>query len=353
MFFHSPLWFLLLIPLIVLVVWKERYGVRSGIVYSDISVLKRAPKTVLLRLRRVVSFFPYLALAFLIVALARPQAGREDFRVKTDGIAIVMCVDRSGSMQAIDFHRDGRWITRLEAVKWTFREFVLGNDTLPGRPNDMIGLIAFGGFVDAVCPLTLDHANLVAMLESIQLAEVTRDALGQAVAVSFVNEERLTAIGDALVEAVERIKDSPAKSKIILLLSDGEQTAGIATPLEGAAAAKAYGIKVYTIGVGTTGDAAFIERDTFGKEMLTYQPVVLDQRTLMEIAMETGGQYFNAQSLQALEGVYAQIDTLEKTELEGRKYTKYHEHYRWCLWPALGLIFLYVAATNTRFRMIP
>ena len=342
-----------MIPFAALIVWKECYGVRSGIVYSDISVLKRAPKTVLLRLRRLVSFFPYLALVLLIAALARPQAGWEDFRVKTDGIAIVMCVDRSGSMQAMDFRREDCWITRLEAVKKTFREFVLGNDKLPGRPDDMIGLIAFGGFVDAVCPLTLDHANLVAMLDSIQLAEVTRDALGRPIAVSFVNEERLTAIGDALVEAVERIKDSPAKSKVIILLSDGEQTTGIASPLEGAAVAKAHGIRVYTIGIGTTGDAAFLEQDVFGKETLTYQPVTLDQRTLVEIAGETGGQYFNAQNLQALEGVYAQIDALEKTELEGRQYTKYHEYYRLFLWPALGLIFLYVVAASTRFRTIP
>jgi len=353
MFFHSPLWFLLLIPLLVLIVWKEFHAVRRGIVYSDVSVLKRAPKTVLLRLRRLLSFLPYFALALLIVALARPQAGREDFRVKTDGIAMMMCVDRSGSMQAIDFRHDGRWLTRLEAVKWTFREFVLGNDHLPGRPNDMIGLIAFGGFVDAVCPLTLDHANLVTMLESIQLAEVNRDAQGREVAVAFVNEERQTAIGDALVEAVERIKNATAKSKVIFLLSDGEQTAGIATPLEGAAVAKAYGIKVYTIGIGTTGNAAFIERDAFGKEMLTYQPVILDQRTLLEIARETGGQYFNAQNFQTLEEVYAQIDALEKSELEGRKYTKYHEYYSLCLWPALGLIFLYVISVNTRFRGIP
>ena len=353
MFFHSPFYFFLLIPLVALIVWKECYGVRTGIMYSDVSILKRAPKTVLLRFRRFFSFLPYVALTLLIVALARPQAGREDFRVKTDGIAILMCVDRSGSMQAIDFRREGRWMTRLDAVKWTFREFVLGNDGLAGRPNDMIGLIAFGGFVDAVCPLTLDHTNLVAMLESIQLAEVNRDAQGREVAIAFVNEERLTAIGDALVEAVERIKDATSKSKVIILLSDGEQTAGITTPLEGASVAKAFGIKVYTIGIGSTGNAAFLERDAFGKEMMTYQPVTLDQRTLMEIARETGGQYFNAQNFQTLQDVYAQIDTLEKSELEGRKYTKYHEYYSLCLWPALGLIFLYVVSTNTRFRTIP
>ena len=353
MFFHSPFWFLLLIPLALLVIWREFCGTHVGIVYSDVSVLRRAPKTILLRLRRVVSWFPHLALALLIVALARPQAGREDFRVKTEGIAIMMCVDRSGSMQAMDFRHEGRWSTRLEAVKWTFREFVLGNDQLPGRPNDMIGLIAFGGFVDAVCPLTLDHTNLVAMLETLQLAEVNRDALGQVVAASFVNEERLTAIGDALVEAVERIRDVTAKSKVIILLSDGEQTAGIATPQEGAAVAKAYGIKVYTIGVGSTGDAAFIEQDAFGKDILTHQSVILDQRTLMEIARETGGQYFNAQNFQALEEVYAQINTLEKTELEGRQYTKYREYYGLCLWPALGMIFLYVIFANTRFQTIP
>ena len=352
MFFHSPLWFLLLIPFVVLVVWNRKVRVRRGIVYSDITVLKQTPQTLWQQIRRVISVFPYMALLLLIVALARPQAGREDFRVKTDGIAILMCIDRSGSMQAIDFRREGRWMSRLEAVKITFREFVLGNEKLPGRANDLIGLIAFGGFVDSVCPLTLDHFNLVSMLESIQLAEANKDALGQEIAAAFVNEERLTAIGDALVEAVERIKDAPAKSKVIILLSDGEQTAGITTPIEGAFAAKAYGIKIYTIGIGTTGTAAFIERDPFGKEFITYQPVTLDQRTLMEVARDTGGRYFNAQNIQALEDVYSQIDNLEKTELEGRQYTKFNEYYVYCLWPSMGLLLVYVVTFSTRLRML-
>ena len=352
MFFHSPFWFLLLIPFVVLVVWNRKFRVRRGIIYSDITVLKQAPQTLWQRIRRVISIFPYIALSLLIVALARPQAGREDFRVKTEGIAILMCIDRSGSMQAIDFRREGRWMNRLEAVKVTFREFVLGNEKLPGRANDLIGLIAFGGFVDSVCPLTLDHSNLVSMLESIQLAEANKDALGQEIAAAFVNEERLTAIGDALVEAVERIKDAPAKSKVIILLSDGEQTAGITTPIEGAFTAKAYGIKIYTIGIGTTGTAAFIERDQFGKEFITYQPVTLDQRTLMKVARDTGGRYFNAQNIQALEEVYSQIDALEKTELEGRRYTKFNEYYVCCLWPSMGLLLVYVVAFSTRLRML-
>ena len=325
---------------------------RRGIVYSDITVLKQTPQTFWQQIRWLVSFFPYIALLLLIVALARPQAGREDFRVKTEGIAILMCIDRSGSMQAVDFRREGRWMNRLEAVKITFREFVLGNDKLPGRASDLIGLIAFGGFVDSVCPLTLDHSNLVSMLESIQMAEANKDALGQEIAASFVNEERLTAIGDALVEAVERIKDAPAKSKVIILLSDGEQTAGIATPIEGAFTAKAYGVKIYTIGIGTTGTAAFVERDPFGREFVTYQPVTLDQRTLVEIARDTGGRYFNAQNIQALEEVYGQINKLEKSELEGRQYTKFNEYYNYCLWPAMGLLLVYIVSFSTRLRML-
>ncbi len=353
MHFGSPYWFLLGIPLLALFVWKHFLQKKVGILYSDLYVVKRVPKSLSLWVHQCISVFPYIAAALLIAALARPQSGREDFRAKTEGIAIMMCVDRSGSMQAVDFRREGRWMNRLDAVKLTFREFVLGTDKLPGRPNDMIGLIAFGGFVDSVCPLTLDHSNLVAMLNSIQLAEANRDALGQEIAASFVNEERLTAIGDALVEAVERIKDARAKSKVIILLSDGEQTAGIATPQEGAKAAKAFGIKVHTIGIGTTGMAVFIERDQFGKEYITHQPVKLDQRTLMEVAQETGGRYFSAENIQALEDVYSQIDALEKTELEGRVYTKYNEHYRIFLWPALGLMLLYVLAVSTRFRGIP
>lgn len=352
-FFASPYWFFLGIPLLAVLIWNFFIRKRTGVIYSDVSVLKYATPTFSLILRKTFSLVPFAILTLLIFALARPQSGREDHRVQVEGISIMMCIDKSGSMQATDFRLDNQFINRLDAVKKTFRDFVLGTGNLPGRSNDKIGLIAFGGFVDSLCPLTLDHTNLIAMLESIQLAQPIQDGLGQHLAVSFVTEERLTAIGDALVEAVDRLKDVPSKSKVIILLSDGEQTAGIASPLEGAQAAKAFGIKIYTIGIGTSGMATFIEKDRFGQEMISHQPVFIDQKTLLTIAQETGGQFFNAQDTETLEKVYAQIDQLEKSTQEGRIYTKHNDHYRIFLWPAFVLLVLYTVLGTTRFRTIP
>lgn len=351
--FQSPFWFFLLLPWFALVYWRVRRRLRTGVIFSDVTVPKHAPRSLFSYVKPLVAILPYAALLLLIVALARPQSGREEFRTEVEGIAILMCIDRSGSMQARDFHLFGRRITRLEAVKKTFRDFVLGTEQLPGRPNDKIGLIAFGGFVDSFCPLTLDHATLMEMLENVQLVEMPKDALGQDVGASFINEERLTAIGDALVEATARLKDVEAKSKVIVLLSDGEQTAGIATPYEGALAAKAYGIKIYTIGIGEMGSALFLEKNRYGDEVVTHQPVTLDQGTLSMIAQQTGGAFFSAKDTKALEEVYAQIDQLEKTSMEGRVYTKYNEHYRSALLPAIALLLLYSLLISTRFQTLP
>ena len=351
--FGSPLWLLLLIPLTIDSVRRIRGRSQMGIIFSDVSLLKSAPKSLFLRLRQLVSLFPFAIFVLLILALARPRSGREDYRIEVEGIAIMMCIDRSGSMQAVDFKLDGRWMTRLDVVKKTFRDFVLGTDTLPSRMNDKIGLIAFGGFADAVCPLTLDHSTLVEMLNNVNLIAIPRDAAGNEIASSFINEERLTAIGDALVEAVARLKDVPAKSKVIILLSDGEQTAGIASPLDGALAARAYGIKIYTIGIGTTGTAAFVLKDRFGQDVITQQPVFLDQDTLVRVAGETGGHFFSAHDSQTLQDVYSQIDQLEKSAHEGRVYTRYNEHFRVFLWPAIALLVIYVLLISTRLQRVP
>lgn len=351
--FHSPWFLLLFLPLLGIPLFRLRNRARCAAVFSDLRRLKEMPASFAAKGKPLLEILPYLAFSLLILALARPQSGREDHRAEVEGIAIMMCIDRSGSMQAVDFQYEGRWMTRLEVVKKTFRDFVLGTDRLPGRPNDKIGLIAFGGYVDSFCPLTLDHATLIEMLENVRLVEAPKDHRGRDIPTSFINEERLTAIGDALVEAVSRLKDVEAKSKIIILLSDGEQTAGIATPLEGAQTANAFGIKVYTIGIGSTGSAAFVEKDMFGRDQVSHQPVVLDLRTLHLIAQETDGVFFNAENTHALEKVYAQIDQLEKTVMEGRVYTKFNEHYHSFLVPGFVLLLVYIVLSTTRFREIP
>lgn len=351
--FQSPYFFVLLIPLAILIFVMEYRRRPASLLFSDVSLLKGLPRTTMQRLATIVPWLFYLGTAMLIVALARPQAGKNDYRIRAEGIALAMCVDRSGSMAAVDFAIGGDRVSRLDAVKKTFRDFVAGNASLPGRPDDMIGLLAFGGYVDAFCPLTLDHATLLEMLDQVRLAEPIADARGQIVDRRLFEEENMTAIGDALAQAVERLKDVKAKSKVIILLSDGEQTFGTLTPQEGAKLAKTYGIKIYAIGIGSTGLVPIVQKDPFGRERVFQQYMVIDEEALREVAETTGGLYFNARNTQALERIYAEIDKLEKTVHEGRIYTQYTELFRGPLLVGAALILLNLILVSTRFRRLP
>ncbi len=353
--FQDPMWLWLLVPLLLVAVWAVRRRRLVAILYSDVQILRSLPVTLALRVKRLLPWVRVLGLGLLIAALARPQHGREEFRIRTEGVAIQMCLDRSGSMQAMDFHLDGRRVNRLEAVKGVFRDFVVGKGGLPGRPDDLIGLIAFGGYADGKCPLTLDHGALLQVLETVEIPQPIEDSRGRIINARLLEEELATAIGDALALAVDRLKDQgvKAKSKVIILLSDGENTAGVIDPPDAAEAAKAFGVKVYTIGVGTTGRAPFPAVDPFGREVLIAQRVRLDEETLKMLAETTGGRYFNAQNTQALEDVYAEIDRLEKTVSEGRLYTEYRELYQYAMFPGLGLVLLEIVLACTRFRSLP
>lgn len=356
--FQSPYFFLFLIPLAILIFGLEFRQKRASVVFSDVSLLRTLPKTLVQHFSVLVPWLFYLGMVMLIVALARPQSGKEEYRIRSEGIAMMMCVDRSGSMKAIDFKIDGQRVNRLQAVKKTFRDFVLGTTSvagvsLSGRKDDMIGLLAFGGYVDAYCPLTLDHATLVEMLDQIQIPEPIFDRRGNMIAEELIQEESLTAIGDALAQAVERIKDAKAKSRVIILLSDGDQTFGTLTPKEGAEAAKAFGIKIYTIGIGSTGTVPVVLTNHLGQQITMNQNLVIDEDSLREVAEITGGLYFNAKNTQALERVYAEIDKLEKTEHEGRVYTQYTELFRWPLLFGLSFLLLNIVLANTRFRRLP
>jgi len=351
--FQDPLWMLLLIPLVLLGLLAIRRQRRQAVLYSNVEILKTLPTTMALRLKRLLPWVRLLGLALLIAALARPQRGRDEFRIRTEGVAIQMCIDRSGSMQALDFQLDGRQVNRLAAVKDVFHDFVAGKDELPGRPDDLVGLIAFGGFADTKCPLTLDHGALLQVLDTVEIPQPIRDSRGRMINERLLEEEMATAVGDALALAVDRLKDVKAKSKVIILLSDGEQTAGAVDPSEAAETAKAFAVKVYSIGVGTTGRAPFPAIDAFGRERLIAQSVRLDEETLKMVAETTGGRYFNAKNTAALEEVYAEIDRLEKTLSEGRLYTEYRELYQYAMFPGLGLILLEIMLVCTRFRSLP
>jgi Ca-activated chloride channel family protein len=351
--FAYPWWLCLAVPLCAATVLSIRRDRRSAVLYSSARLLERLPVTWAQRARRWLPWLHCAGLVLVVIALARPQAGLHEFRVRAEGIAIVMCLDRSGSMEALDFDREGERINRLEAVKGVFRDFVGGTGNLSGRPDDLIGLVTFGGFAESKVPLTLDHSVLLEVLDSVAIPQPLLDSQGNILNERFFREERATAIGDAVVLAVERLKDSTAKSKVIILLSDGENTAGVVTPEKAAETAKQFGIKIYSIGVGSTGRAPFPAVDRFGRKVLVAQDVRLDETTLRLLADTTGGQYFHARDTRSLEQVYADIDKLEKTVSEGTTFTEYRELYQWWLASGMAVVLAGIVLRCTRFRSLP
>ena len=257
----SPLWLLLGAPLLLAILASIRNQRRQAILYSSATLLAALPVTLAQRLKTLSPWLRFVGLSLVVIALARPQHGLKDFRIRTEGIAIMMCLDRSGSMEALDFELDHQRVDRLTAVKHVFHDFVAGNGDLPGRPDDQIGLVSFGGFAETNSPLTLDHSALLEILDSLHVAQPMFDSNGQLIDRAYLNEERATAIGDAVTMAVDHLLEAEAKSKVIILLSDGESNAGVASPTEAAKAAASFGIKVYAIGVGTTGRAPFRATD--------------------------------------------------------------------------------------------
>jgi Ca-activated chloride channel family protein len=346
----SPWWLLLAVPLLAATLASIRFQRRGAVLYSSERLLDELPVTWAQRVRRWLPWLHFSGLLLVLVAVARPQAGLQEFRVRTEGIAIMMCLDRSGSMEALDFELDDQHVNRLTAVKRVFRDFVAGRGRLPGRPDDLIGLIAFGGFAESKVPLTLDHGLLLQVLDSVEIAQPLLDQRGNIVNERYFQEERATAIGDAVALAVERLKAATAKSKVVILLSDGENTAGVVEPESAADAAKEFGIKIYSIGVGSTGRVPFPHVDRFGRKVFIAQDVRLDEATLKMLAEKSNGKYYNAQDTRALEQVYADIDQLEKTVSEGTTYTEYRELFQWWLVPGIAVILLGLVLRCTRFR---
>lgn len=351
--FQNPYYFLLLIPLVFLVIQYEFRRKPLTLLFSNTAMLRMLPYTFTQYLAPFVPYLLYLGILMWIMALARPQFGREDHRVRSEGIAMAVCLDRSGSMAAVDFTLNQQPAHRLDVVKQTLRDFIQGKGSLSGRTDDMIGLLAFGGYVDVSCPLTFDHTTLLEILDQIQLPEEMIQESNQQEERRFLMEESATAIGDALAMAVDRLKESEAKSKVILFLSDGEQTFGVLSPKEGAELAQTFGIKIYTIGIGSNGEAPYVVTDMFGSRRTVMQPVSMDELTLTNIAESTGGKYFNARNTKALEEVYAEIDQLEKTTLEGRVYTQYTELFPYPILFGIGLLGVYAVCICTRFRRLP
>jgi len=361
MIFHEiSRWFLVLLVLVPVVWWSYLRRRRTAVLFSSIQPLMQQAPTWVVRSRGIIPLLRTLALVLLIVCLARPQKGNEETRIFAEGVAIQLLVDRSGSMQAMDFHIDGKPVDRLKVVKKVVQGFVFGEGDLAGRPDDLIGLIVFGTFADSLCPLTLDHDHLVKTLKQAEIA--TR------------NEEAATSIGDAIALGVERLRTLEQKrglqdtytikSKIMVLLTDGENTAGDIEPLKAAEMAHAFGIKIYTIGAGTEGLAPMPAIDYFGKKHLQQVRVTIDEKTLRKIANLTGGQYFRATDTKSLQNIYATIDELEKTKIEERRFSQYKELSTASvklgsvtlpplLLMVLILLVLEIVLSNTRYRKTP
>jgi Ca-activated chloride channel family protein len=363
--FFSPWYFLLLLvlPIVAWRLWSRSRDV--AVPFSSTQFVLDLKPTWRQRLAWVPAALTFAAITLMIIALARPREGREQTIVDADGIAIEMVVDRSGSMQAMDFQIDGQHVDRLTAIRNVAGRFIAGDEAehvgkqpqdkeLDGRVSDLVGLVTFAGFADAITPPTLDHAFVLAQLNHQQIVS-RRDEDG-------------TAIGDAISLAVEKLsrlenaKKDNVKSKVMILLTDGENNAGEVDPVQAAELAKKMGIKIYTIGVGTRGSAPMPVRNPFtGQQDVQWVEVSIDEDTLTKIADATGGKYFRATDTESLAAIYQEIDQLEKTSIEARHFVDYRElaisatHLgAWAVPPlvllALVLIAARVVLANTVFR---
>jgi Ca-activated chloride channel family protein len=331
-------WFLLAALLAPLVFWLAR-RTPAAVTYSTLGLLDAAPRSLRSRLTSLPPLGLALAVVAMSVAMAGPRVGDSQTRVKREGIAICMVVDRSGSMRALDLQLEDKPITRLEAVKRVFRDFVVGQDGADRRPDDLIGLVGFATWADGLCPLTLDHGNLAAILEQMTFAT---DQQGSG-----------TAIGEGLALGVERLREHPARSKVVILLTDGVNNAGDIAPLQAAELAAAHGIRVYTIGAGTDGVAMVEVEDQFGRQHLQPTRVEIDEQTLQQIAERTSGRYFRATDGPGLQQVVAEIDQLERSEIVELRYLNYRELFAPFVLGALALIFLAGISSATVLRRLP
>jgi Ca-activated chloride channel family protein len=317
---------LLLIPVAVIWYFYRHNRVQGDLQIPEISPLAKIRKGPRVILRHVPFIFRVFVFSLLILVLARPQSTNKWEDETVEGIDIMLALDVSNSMLAADFSPN-----RIEASKDVAKDFVLG------RTNDRIGLVLFGGESFTQCPLTTDHAVLLNLLQDVNVGMI---------------EDESTAIGLGLANAVKRLKDSNARSRVVILVTDGQNNSGSIDPLTAAEIARTFGIRVYTIGVGTHGTAPLPARNVFGDMVYIQVKVDIDEPMLKQIAEMTKGEYFRATSNQKLTDIYAQIDKLEKTKIDVKKYARKHEEYRRFAIAALILVVLEILLRNTVLRTI-
>lgn len=331
MIFRDPL-FLLLVPVALAVFYIVRRMRQSpGFRFSAVSALEGLKPSLKALAGARLPYVRLAAMIFIILALARPVSPIADSFVETEGIDIVLAIDSSTSMLAEDFTYGGRRLSRIDVVKDVVREFV------KNRPSDRIAIVTFAGRPYTICPLTLDHGWLLDNLERIRSGMV----------------EDGTAIGSGLASSLNRLKNSKAKSKIVILLTDGRNNAGKISPLTAAEAAKALKIRVYAIGAGSRGPVPYPVKDLWGNKVYQQVEVDIDEDTLTRIADMTGAKYFRATDTQSLRSIYKEIDSMETIRIEDKGYQEYNELFLIFLIPGLILLLAEIFLSNTILRQLP
>ena len=326
-------WFLSLLLLLPLLAWlKGRRGQPPAFLYSSVQLVRAVLNVTRSSSGGLLAALRWLALALFIVALAQPRLIRSETKVSASGVDIVVALDMSGSMASEDFEVGNSRVSRIDMAKTVLRKFV------DKRPNDRIGLVAFATQAYIAAPPTLDHDFLLQQIDGLELGRI---------------DPNQTAIGSALAAAVNRLRELKSKSRIVILMTDGENNAGRIAPVTAAEAAQALGVRVYTIGVGMQGKAPMPV--FFGGQKVGYrwEPVDVDEDTLKKIAGLTGAKYYRADNTEKFQAIYAEIDGLEKSEAEIRKFTQFRELFPWLISPGLGLLLAEVALRHTLLRRLP
>lgn len=324
---------LLLLLLLPLLAWlKGKQGKPPAFVYSSVQLVRGILNVTRTRSGAFLAALRWLILAILIIALAQPRLTKSETRVTASGVDIVVALDMSGSMASEDFEVGRERLSRLAMAKEVLKKFV------EKRPNDRIGIVAFATQAYIASPLTLDHEFLLQNLARLELGTI---------------DNNRTAIGSALSTAINRLRELKSKSKIVILMTDGQNNSGKVAPLTVAEAAQTLGVKVYTIGVGMRGMAPMPQFWQGRKVGYQMQPVDIDEDTLQKIANMTGGKYYRADNSQKFQAIYAEIDKLERTEAEVKKFAHHDELFAWVITPGLGLLLLEVLLRHTIWRRLP
>jgi len=330
--FKDPGVLLLIIFLPLLIVFVMRRRSESTFIFSSKDLIGDITPTLRQRFNKFPAFLRILALALVMLSLARPQSILEGTKTVSEGVDIVLALDTSTSMLAEDFKIGSKRINRFDVVKEAVKEFI------SKRKDDRIGMVAFAARAYTVCPLTTDYGWLNENLERVKVGMLTEDA---------------TAIGSAIASSCNRLRTSKTKSKIIILLTDGVNNAGTISPIVASEAARALKIKIYTIGVGTKGLSPYPFKDIYGRTVYQNIPIEMDEDTLRKMADITGGKYYPASSAEALRTIYDDINKLERSNIEHFGYREYSELFYYFLIPALIILALEILLSNTLFLKVP